>query len=293
MLAEQLGYLLRLAHDEAGRCLQRVFPPGVTVRDYVVLEFVATGRPISQQALCEEMTVNRTIMVKLIDGLEDGAYVERRRDREDRRRYALALTPAGRRRLGDLRNLATEGDRLFLERLSAIEATRLLDLLAAVVEPRLRLMPPPELLGHAVFLARKVHMSMAADGDRLLAPMHLTTRAYVALLVLGKYAASSQQELAAGMNVSGPLMVELIDRLERLDFVRRERRPEDRRAHRLVVTERGAAALEELVPLANELVAAYAAPIGPEGRAALESLLVKVVGPALTLPGQAATGGPG
>jgi DNA-binding MarR family transcriptional regulator len=278
MLSEQLGYLLRLAHDRAVRCLQQVFPPGVTPRDYVVLEYVATGRPISQQALCDEMTVNRTIMVKLIDGLEAAGFVERRRDAEDRRRYALALTPAGRSRLGKLRGVATEGDRLLLEPLTAVEAARLQDLLSAMLEPRLGLAPPPELLGHAVFLARKAHIAMAEEGDRLLAPLGLTTRAYVALLVLAKYAPSSQQELADWMNVSGPLMVELIDRLERLEYVRRERRPEDRRAYRLAVTDRGEEALGALVPMANELVAEFSSPIGADGRAALEHLLLKLVG---------------
>jgi DNA-binding MarR family transcriptional regulator len=277
MLAEQLGYLLRLAHDAAGRCLLEVFPPGVSPRDYVVLEFVATGRPISQQALCDEMTVNRTMMVKLIDGLEEAGFVERRRDREDRRRYALALTPAGRTRLADLRGLAGEGDRRFLRPLDAIEATRLQDLMQAMVEPRVALTPPPELLSHTAFLARKLHMSMAAEGDRLLAPRDLTTRSYVALLVLARYAPSSQHELAAWMDVSGPLMVELIDRLERLGYVRRQRRPEDRRAYRLVVTDAGASALASLVPLANQLVADFVAPIGEEGRRVLESLLVKLV----------------
>ena len=84
------------------------------------------------------------------------------------------------------------------------------------------------------------------------------------------------------MGVSGPLMVELIDRLERLAYVRRERRQDDRRAHRLAVTDAGVAALDTLVPLADELIADFAAPIGDEGRKSLESLLAKLVAGSLS-----------
>ena len=52
--------------------------------------------PCSQQQLVEALHVNRSMMVKLIDGLEARGLVERRRNPDDRRSYALYPTAAGR-----------------------------------------------------------------------------------------------------------------------------------------------------------------------------------------------------
>ena len=51
--------------------------------------------PRSQQELATGLSVNRTVMVKLIDGLEARGFVERVRNPHDRRAYALHATPAG------------------------------------------------------------------------------------------------------------------------------------------------------------------------------------------------------
>ena len=45
--------------------------------------------PLSQQQLAKGLNVNRTVMVKLIDGLEARGLVERVRNPDDRRAYLL------------------------------------------------------------------------------------------------------------------------------------------------------------------------------------------------------------
>ena len=95
-LADRAGALLviaaRTGQELAGR---RLAPMGLTVRLCGVLNLLAEG-PISQQALGEQLGIDRTTVVELIDELEQQGVVVRRRNPADRRSYALSLTPRGR-----------------------------------------------------------------------------------------------------------------------------------------------------------------------------------------------------
>src|ERR1700749_5015839 len=94
-LDEQVGYLLRRASARADETAATVIPTPYHARDLAVLSLLKTLGPRSQQELSELCRVNRTIMVKLIDGLECRGLVRRDRNPADRRSYALALTTQG------------------------------------------------------------------------------------------------------------------------------------------------------------------------------------------------------
>jgi len=95
-LADRAGALLTIAartgQELAGR---RLAPMGLTVRLCGVLNLLAKG-PISQQELGEQLGIDRTTIVEIIDELEQQGVVVRRRNAADRRSYALVLTPKGR-----------------------------------------------------------------------------------------------------------------------------------------------------------------------------------------------------
>ena len=95
-LTDRPGALLviaaRTGQELAGR---RLAPLGLTVRLCGVLNLLAEG-PISQQRLGEQLGIDRTTMVELIDELEQQGWVLRRRNPSDRRSYALSLTATGR-----------------------------------------------------------------------------------------------------------------------------------------------------------------------------------------------------
>jgi DNA-binding MarR family transcriptional regulator len=55
--------------------------------------------PCSQQALSEELRIDRSVMVSVCDDLEQAGYVRRERNPHDRRSYAVTITDSGRRRL--------------------------------------------------------------------------------------------------------------------------------------------------------------------------------------------------
>jgi DNA-binding MarR family transcriptional regulator len=95
-LANRPGALLTIA-ARTGQELakRRLNPMGLSVQLCGVLNLIAE-RPISQQALGEQLGIDRTTIVELIDQLEQQGVVVRRRNPADRRAYALSLTPKGR-----------------------------------------------------------------------------------------------------------------------------------------------------------------------------------------------------
>jgi len=68
---------------------------GLTVQLCGVLNRLAVG-PISQHELGEQLGIDRTTMVELIDDLEAKGVVVRQRNPADRRAYSIQLTPRGR-----------------------------------------------------------------------------------------------------------------------------------------------------------------------------------------------------
>ena len=95
-LANRPGALLTIA-ARTGQELakRRLTPLGLTVQMCGVMNLLAEG-PISQQGLGEQLGIDRTTVVELIDDLEKRGVVERRRNPTDRRSYALHLTAKGR-----------------------------------------------------------------------------------------------------------------------------------------------------------------------------------------------------
>jgi len=97
-LASRLGYLLKHAQQllvtAAGPALLAF---GIDGRELTVLAVLGAGPPLSQQQAAEQLGVDRTTMVALVDGLEDKGLVARHRSPDDRRKNIVALTSAGRR----------------------------------------------------------------------------------------------------------------------------------------------------------------------------------------------------
>ncbi|WP_431893006.1 MarR family winged helix-turn-helix transcriptional regulator [Nonomuraea sp. bgisy101] len=72
---------------------------GLGVGQHLVLKMLDTVGPCSQQALSEELRIDRSVMVTICDDLERGGCVRRERNPHDRRSYAVTITDAGRRQL--------------------------------------------------------------------------------------------------------------------------------------------------------------------------------------------------
>src|SRR4051795_8619318 len=97
-LADQLGYLLSKAHHRVHvRANEALEPLGLTVKHYGLLTLLVHEGSVSQGRLGEVMRIDRTTMVALIDELERAGHVDRTRNPDDRRAYALAATATGKR----------------------------------------------------------------------------------------------------------------------------------------------------------------------------------------------------
>jgi DNA-binding MarR family transcriptional regulator len=75
----------------------------LTARQYLLLTFAATGKELSQQDLAMKLGIDPTILVKLVDQLEDRGLLARARAADDRRRHQLVLTDEGKQLLREAR----------------------------------------------------------------------------------------------------------------------------------------------------------------------------------------------
>jgi DNA-binding MarR family transcriptional regulator len=134
-MADRLGFLLGRAHITHRQVAEAALAPlGLAPRQFGALSLLADEGPLSQQRLGERMGVDRTTMVALVDGLERSGLVERERDPDDRRAYALRATPRGRRVLERAAAAAERAEAEFLAPIPARDARQLKQILRKLVE---------------------------------------------------------------------------------------------------------------------------------------------------------------
>ena len=132
-LTHRLANLTRRAMSERMAretwALEAGFRPGC-VGVLFILEAIG---PASQREVSERLLLDPSDLVSLVDILERAGFLERRRDPADRRRYALELTPAGRRATGRLQEVSRMAQEWVLAPLEDDERQALAALLSRVV----------------------------------------------------------------------------------------------------------------------------------------------------------------
>jgi MarR family transcriptional regulator for hemolysin len=135
--AGNLAWLLYRAHWAlAAELTAALAPLGVSARGYHVLRAALSGDH-TQTELAEMVGLDKTTMVVTVDELERAGLAERHPAPEDRRARIIAVTPAGRRKVGEAEKVKERIQAEILAELSPREATALLDALAKLVEGRL------------------------------------------------------------------------------------------------------------------------------------------------------------
>lgn len=115
VLAGRLGYLLKHAQQRLVRAAGPAMAPfGIDGRELAVLTILSAGVPLSQQEAADQLRVDRTTMVSLVDALEAKGLVERRRSEDDRRKNIVQLTETGRHCLRGAARARDKVDRQFL-----------------------------------------------------------------------------------------------------------------------------------------------------------------------------------
>lgn len=96
-LETRISFLLsQLGLQSAQRFTAALAPLGITPNRFGVLVHLARQEGRTQQQLATALGLHRNSMVGMIDDLEERGLVERRRHPDDRRAYAIHLTPAAR-----------------------------------------------------------------------------------------------------------------------------------------------------------------------------------------------------
>jgi DNA-binding MarR family transcriptional regulator len=141
-LAEMAGFLIAKAHAVFHERADAVVGTGkLHIKHFGCLTVIADEGRLSQQYLCTRMRVDRTTMVAVVDDLEAAGFVERRRNPDDRRAYALEATDAGRAWVAEKRTELMAAQEDLLSVLSEDERRQLISALQ-----RLLVSQPAELV---------------------------------------------------------------------------------------------------------------------------------------------------
>jgi len=122
--------ITRLARAMRRRFEHAVAPLGLRARHLVALTHLQDYGPSAQQTLIEALGLDASNLVALLNELEDAGLIVRRRDRADRRRGIIELSPEGERMLLEVDRALEAVDDEILAALSAEERATLNELLA-------------------------------------------------------------------------------------------------------------------------------------------------------------------
>jgi DNA-binding MarR family transcriptional regulator len=126
--------LAQIGSHAAGRYGERVAKLGLTPAHSGILHIVGGTPGLTQTALANMLGIVPSRLVALLDELDSLGLTERRRDDEDRRRHALALTEEGRKTLQTVGEISREHQHALLAALSASEREVLRDLLQRIAD---------------------------------------------------------------------------------------------------------------------------------------------------------------
>jgi DNA-binding MarR family transcriptional regulator len=126
--------LAQIGAHAAQRFTERIAALDLTPAQVGLLRLVASRPGQSQQKLAKQLGTPATRLVPLVDGLEKRGLIERRRNAEDRRLYALELSEEGRELMGRIAQAAAAHERTITAALSDGERATLHTLLTKIAD---------------------------------------------------------------------------------------------------------------------------------------------------------------
>lgn len=132
-IEEQIGYLLRRAHQRASAIFQTTIgDPSITPTQYSSMVKLHEYRELSQNLLGRLVGMDKATMQGVVRRLKERGLVDSRPDPGDARRTLLSLTTEGLRIVNKLLLNGPAVSRETLKPLSAVEQRQLLDLLSRI-----------------------------------------------------------------------------------------------------------------------------------------------------------------
>ena len=127
-LCHEISHISRMRVREINDSEDSAAPRGPRL----VLSFLASGDGVTQQELVKATHLRAPTVSGIIKNLEDGGYIERRRDSSDMRSYRVYLTAAGRELDEKNIEIIKQVDAIALEGLDAEDIERLMLLLGRI-----------------------------------------------------------------------------------------------------------------------------------------------------------------
>lgn len=135
LTSRRLAYLFKHAERlMADLHIQALAPFDIHARDLGVLLAIDRSESASQQQIAENLGVDRTTMVAIIDTLETKGIIARRPDPEDRRRNIVELTQPGQTLLRQATAASDLAEAELLAPLNRQEGEQLRTLLARILD---------------------------------------------------------------------------------------------------------------------------------------------------------------
>jgi MarR family transcriptional regulator, lower aerobic nicotinate degradation pathway regulator len=136
-LVARPGFLLaRLGTALKAQTMDAFEREGFSAYHYSILALLDEGARTTQAGVADALGLDASMLVSLLDVLEERGLVERKRDPSDRRRQAVTVTAAGRRQLAAFRTFVLKIEEDFLAPLTDEERQELHDLLLRVAAHR-------------------------------------------------------------------------------------------------------------------------------------------------------------
>lgn len=275
-LSQYTGYLLRRAYARATDCASACLGPEHHLRAVALLSILADRGPLSQSELAAITHVNRSIMVKLVDDLEQHGWVTRSRNPRDRRSYALEVTERGRDVLLEVNDELDRAEALLTASLDEDERNRLCRYLRSLIDDD-KLANVGPVAQRSGYLIAQAHRRMRDRAAAELRPVGVEPRDFGVLSTLQHEQPCSQQHMADRLGVSAPAILMFVDGLENAGLVCRSRNSADRRSYDLTLTDKGGACLASAEKAAQRVQAEVVDRLGVRGDRDLRELLTRIV----------------
>ena len=135
VLATRVGFLLnRSAHRIRQMTEEALAPLNISPKHYGLMAVIQANGPITQQALCEVLKVDRTTMVLLVDDAESKDIVIRNPHPTDRRCHLLSLSENGEKVYKNAHKLVKKVEDEFFSVLAEKEKEELIGLLGKLFQ---------------------------------------------------------------------------------------------------------------------------------------------------------------
>lgn len=128
-LNEQIGYLLRLAHQRHAAIFQRHTIEQLTPTQFSALMRVSQHRRVSQNHLGRLAGMDVATVKGVVERLKAKDLVELNADPEDKRRLVISLSPEGEKLISKLRTIGAKITEETLSPLTSSQRTTLVKLL--------------------------------------------------------------------------------------------------------------------------------------------------------------------